>query len=194
MKKPSVVDVALELGMTLGEGVFWDRARGALVWVDILDGEIHELADSVHRIYRPGTHIGVAAPRSRGGWVLAVREGFGAYDPDAGRFDILKRIEVPGTRMNDGNVDRRGRFFAGSMLYTEEAGGGRLYRLDPDLSASVVLEPVSVSNGIDWSPDGSFVYYVDSGTRPVARFDFDEDPAAWSDATTFASLADGEGF
>ena len=194
MKKPSVVDVALELGMTLGEGVFWDRARGALVWVDILDGEIHELADSVHRIYRTGTHIGVAAPRSRGGWVLAVREGFGAYDPDAGRFDILKRIEVPGTRMNDGNVDRRGRFFAGSMLYTEEAGGGRLYRLDPDLSAGVVLEPVSVSNGIDWSPDGRFVYYVDSGTRTVARFDFDEDTAAWSDATTFASLADGEGF
>ena len=126
MKKPSVVDVALELGMTLGEGVFWDRARGALVWVDILVGEIHELAGSVHRIHRTDTHIGVAAPRSRGGWVLAVREGFGAYDPDAGRFDILKRIEVPGTRMNDGNVDRRGRFFAGSMLYTEERGGGRL--------------------------------------------------------------------
>jgi sugar lactone lactonase YvrE len=194
MKRPPVVDLALELQMTLGEGAFWDRARGALVWVDILNGQIHELAGSDHRVHRTDTHVGVAAPRSRGGWALAVREGFAAFDPDTGHFEILKRIDVPGTRMNDGNVDRRGRFFAGSMLYTEERGGGRLYRLDPDLSVGVVLDPVSVSNGIDWSPDGRTVYYVDSYERSIARFDFDEDTAAWSSVKTFARLADGEGF
>jgi sugar lactone lactonase YvrE len=96
--------------------------------------------------------------------------------------------------MNDGNVDRRGRFFAGSMLYTEEAGGGRLYRLDADLSVNVVLSPVSVSNGIDWSPDGRAVYYVDSRAHTIARYDFDEDTAAWSNPTTFVRLHEGEGF
>ena len=194
MKRPPVVELALELQMTLGEGAFWDGARGAMVWVDILKGEIHELAGSAHRVHRTDTHVGVAAPRARGGWVLAVREGFGAFDPDTGHFEILTRVEVPGTRMNDGNVDRRGRFFAGSMLYTEEAGGGRLYRLDPDLSVVAVLDPVSVSNGIDWSPDGRSVYYVDSRERTIARFDFDEDTAAWSNVETFARLGDGEGF
>lgn len=194
MKRPLVVELALELQMTLGEGAFWDAARGAMVWVDILKGEIHELAGSKHRVHRTDTHVGVAAPRARGGWVLAVREGFGAFDPDTGHFEILTRVEVPGTRMNDGNVDRRGRFFAGSMLYTEEAGGGRLYRLDPDLSVVAVRDPVSVSNGIDWSPDGRSVYYVDSRERTIARFDFDEDTAAWSNVETFARLGDGEGF
>jgi sugar lactone lactonase YvrE len=194
MKRPPAVDVALELEMNLGEGAFWDGARQAVVWVDILNGEIHELAGSDHRVHRTDTHVGVAAPRRRGGWVLAVREGFGAFDPDTGHFEILKRVGVPGTRMNDGNVDRRGRFFAGSMLYSEQAGGGRLYRLDPDLSVGVVLDQVSVSNGIDWSPDGRAVYYVDSNERTITRFDFDEDTAAWSNAATFARLAEGEGF
>lgn len=188
------VDVALELDMTLGEGAFWDTARGSLVWVDILNGHIHELAGSAHRVYDVDTHVGVAAARAGGGWVLAVREGFAAFDPETQRTEILHRIEVPGTRMNDGNVDRHGRFYAGSMLYTEEADGGRLYRLDADLSVHVVLEPVSVSNGIDWSMDGKSVYYVDSPTLTIARFEFDDGTGTWSNGATFARLEAGEGF
>ncbi len=180
--------------MELGEGVFWDAARDSLVWVDILGGAIHELIDAVHRVHAVGAHVGVAAPRARGGWILAVREGFAALDPASGQVQILKRIEIPGTRMNDGNVDARGRLFAGTMLDSEEPNGGRLYRLDPDLTVSVVLDPVSVSNGIDWSPDGRTVYYVDSGTRAVAAFDFDEESGGWSNRRVFAQLEPGVGF
>ena len=183
------VNVVVELEMELGEGAFWDAARASLVWVDILGSAVHELREGDHHVYDVGTHVGVAAPRAKGGWVLAVRDGFAAFDPAAGSFEVLARISEPGTRMNDGNVDAQGRFFAGSMLYTEQPDGGRLYRLDPDHSVAVVLDPVSVSNGIDWGPDGSHVYYVDSSTRAIARFDRD-----WSNRTTFAQLDEGEGF
>ena len=37
-------------------------------------------------------------------------------------------------RLNDGKVDRRGRFVAGSMDTMEEGPNGALYRLDPDFS------------------------------------------------------------
>jgi sugar lactone lactonase YvrE len=184
------LEVAVELRMELGEGAFWDAARGSLVWVDILGGAVHELEGGTHRSYDTGTHVGVAAPRASGGWVLAVREGFAGFDPESRRLEMLRTVEVPGTRMNDGNVDGRGRFFAGSMLYSEKDGGGRLYRLDPDLEVSVVLDPVSVSNGIDWSPDGRRVYYVDSNTRTIARFDAED----WSNPTTFARLRQDEGY
>ena len=187
-------DVAIKLELELGEGAFWDAARRSLVWVDILGGAIHELGHVGHRVYGVGTHVGVAAPRATGGWVLAVRDGFAAFDPESGRYEMLRRIEMTGTRMNDGNVDSRGRLFAGSMLYSEEANGGRLYRLDPDLSVSVVLDPVSVSNGIDWSPDGRTVYYVDSRTRTIALYSFEEDSGRWSNGSTFARLEEGEGF
>ncbi len=181
--------------MDLGEGAFWDSRRDSLVWVDILRGEIHELQGDRHSMHTVPTHVGVAVPRSSGGWVLAVRDGIAAFDADAGAVECLVRIDVPGTRMNDGNVDPRGRLFAGSMLDSEEPGGGRLYRLDPDLSLTVVLEPVDISNGIDWSPDGRTVYYSDSGpARTVAAFDFDLDSGAWSNRREFARLSEREGY
>jgi sugar lactone lactonase YvrE len=177
--------------MELGEGVFWDAARGSLVWVDILGGEVHELRGGRHRRYAVGSHVGAAAPRVAGGWVLAVREGFAALDPDTGRVTELQRIAVAGTRMNDGNVDAAGRFFAGTMLDSEEAGGGRLHRLDADHSVTIVLDPVGISNGIDWSPDGRTVYYVDSLTREVAAFDFDLESGAWSHRQVLARIDSG---
>ena len=185
--------MALRLEMELGEGVFWDAARESLVWVNILRGEIHELSQGAHRVFSVPTHVGAAAPRLAGGWVLAVREGFAAYDPERNSFESLVRIDVPATRMNDGNVDPRGRFFAGSMLYSEAPGGGCLYRLDPDLSIRVVRDGVHVSNGIDWSPKGDRVYYVDSGTRTVSEFDFDADSGGWSNRRDFATFRGHEG-
>jgi len=188
-------DVALQLDMELGEGAFWDAARDSLVWVDILRGEVHELKAGAHRVHSVPTLVGVAMPRSRGGWVLAVREGIAAFDPEQGGFEMLVRIEEPGTRMNDGNVDPRGRLFAGSMFVSEEPGGGRLYRIDTDLSVTVVLDPVDISNGIDWSPDGRTVYYVDSGApREVAAFDFEVETGEWSNRRVFAKLAEHEGY
>jgi len=195
MTRKLTADCALELDMELGEGAFWDASRDSLVWVDILRREIHELKGGAHRVHSLPSHVGVAAPRGRGGWVCAVREGFAAFDPENARFEVLADVELPGVRMNDGNVDPRGRFFAGSMLDTEEPGGGRVYRLDADLTVSVVLEPVDLSNGVDWSADGSTVYYVDSGPdRAVATFDFDLDAGTWTNRREFARLSEREGY
>ncbi len=195
MTRSLKADCVLELDMVLGESVFWDAGRGCLVWVDILRGEVHELKGDAHRVHTLPTHVGVAAPRQGGGWLLAVREGFAAFDPEGGGYEVLAAVAVPGTRMNDGNVDPRGRFFAGSMLDSEEPGGGRVYRLDTDLSVGVVLEPVDISNGIDWSPDGRTVYYSDSGPeRAVSAFDFDLDAGAWINRRELARLSEREGY
>ena len=61
------------------------------------------------------------------------------------------------------------------MAYDKQPGAGALYRLDPDRSLHVVLENVTVSNGLDWSPDGSRAYYNDTDTGRVDLFDYDPD-------------------
>jgi sugar lactone lactonase YvrE len=58
------------------------------------------------------------------------------------------------------------------MAYDKQPGAGALYRLDPDGTVTVVLEGVTVSNGLEWSPDGSRVYYNDTDTYRTDVFDY----------------------
>src|SRR3712207_3813706 len=75
--------------------------------------------------------------------------------------------------MNEGGCDPDGRFYCGSMAYDQWPGGGALYRLGLDGSVRTVLENVTISNGLEWSPDGSRAYYNDTATYRTDVFDYD---------------------
>jgi sugar lactone lactonase YvrE len=79
----------------------------------------------------------------------------------------------PAIRMNEANVDPAGRYLAGSMAFDQQPGAACLYRLDADLALETVLTNVTISNGLDWSPDNSRCYYIDSPLRRVDVFDCD---------------------
>jgi sugar lactone lactonase YvrE len=76
------------------------------------------------------------------------------------------------------------------MAYDQRPGAATLYRLDPDLTIRTVLEEVTVSNGLEWSPDGSRAYYNDTATHRISVFDYDTD-AGLTDRRTLAELPDG---
>jgi sugar lactone lactonase YvrE len=106
-------------------------------------------------------------PRAAGGWVVATERGF-AFIDEGGVTDTLPDVWSDSMiRMNDGACDPQGRFYCGSMAYNAEVGRGALYRLEPDRSVQLVRAGVTISNGIDWSPDGEFAYYVDSPTQRI---------------------------
>jgi sugar lactone lactonase YvrE len=119
--------------------------------------------------------VGCAVPRAGGGLALALRDGFALLPRDGGPPRLVAPVEShrPRTRMNDGGVDAQGRFFAGTMSLTGDTRGAALYRLDPDLTAARVLPGLSVSNGLDWSPDGSLLYHVDSPRGRIDVYDYD---------------------
>jgi sugar lactone lactonase YvrE len=75
--------------------------------------------------------------------------------------------------MNEGGCDPDGRFWCGSMAYDQRPGAAALYRLAPDGSTQRMLDGVTISNGLDWSPDGSLAYYADTATHRVDVFDYD---------------------
>jgi sugar lactone lactonase YvrE len=189
--KPVSVEVAVEAAAALGEAPVWDRETGRVIWVDIVDRLVHfydPLRDEDASVAVPGTP-GVAIPRRRGGLVLAIGHGFGFLDRD-GAFAWIAQIpqrKVP-ARMNDGNCDSAGRFWAGSAGLNEEPGAGALYRLDPDLTVTRVLDHVGESNGIDWSPDDRLMYYADSLERRVDVFDFDPATGALANRRPFAVI------
>jgi sugar lactone lactonase YvrE len=55
-----------------------------------------------------------------------------------------------------------------------------------------MLTGVTISNGLDWSPDGRRMYYVDSPTRRIDAFDFDATTGGIANRRTFVDVpADG---
>jgi sugar lactone lactonase YvrE len=66
------------------------------------------------------------------------------------------------------------------MATDDTPGAGTLYRLDEDLSVRAVLDGLTISNGLGWSPSGSVMYHVDSMARGVDAHDFDADSGVLS--------------
>lgn len=168
-------EIVVDAGARLGEGPVWDVRAQRLYWVDILGRSVHVhdpsgLADEVFDV---GTHVGALAVREQGGLVLAVADGFLAFD-----FVLTSEITAvahpgPPARFNDGKCDPSGAFWAGTMPYDQEPGAGIVYRLDPDHSVRPVLSGVTVSNGLDFTPDGRTLYYIDTPAGRIDAFDVD---------------------
>jgi sugar lactone lactonase YvrE len=171
------IDLALDLRADLGEGPIWDARLRRLLFLDIMRGEIHTFdpATGDHAVFEVGQPVGAITPTKWGDWVAAARDGFYRVDPATGATMLLAAVEadLPDNRMNDGYCDPQGRFWAGTMSMVHQREAGALYRLDPDRRVTRILAGVTTSNGIDWSPDGSRVYYVDTGTGRIDLFDFD---------------------
>jgi sugar lactone lactonase YvrE len=159
-----------------GEGPVWSERWGGLRWLDMLAGDILSLdpGGEVERRH-VGTIAAAVRPRSRGGAVIGVERGFALEEADGTLTHLPELWADDRVRMNEGACDPDGRFYCGTMAYDKTPGAGTLYRLDPDGSIDVVLEGVTISNGLDWSPDGSLAYYNDTDTSRVDVFDYDRE-------------------
>jgi sugar lactone lactonase YvrE len=79
----------------------------------------------------------------------------------------------PENRFNDGKCDPAGRLWGGTMRLDASAPAGSLYRIDASSTATVMDGGFTVSNGLDWSPDGRRLYFADSAAGHVYAYDFD---------------------
>ena len=79
-------------------------------------------------------------------------------------------------RLNDGAVDSRGSYWAGAMndpKVTSFSDEGVLFRLDPDLKLHRVIEKLTIPNGIGWTNDDKTMYFTDTPTMNILKFDYD---------------------
>jgi sugar lactone lactonase YvrE len=183
----------------LGEGIRWDARRDEMLAVDILAGHVYRgrVRDdgSLERIrfYQlPGT-VGMIAPvEGDDGWLLGAGRGFVHLALD-GTLRTIAEVAPAGTRMNDGACDPQGRFWAGTLADDHHDGGGALYRLERDGRTELMLEGLTISNGLGWSPDGETMYLVDSGPRVINAFTFDADRGTISDRRTLVAVPEDVG-
>jgi sugar lactone lactonase YvrE len=160
-----------------GEGPVWSPAWGGLKWLDMLAGDVLTLLPSGDVERRSvGAVVAAIRPRASRGAVIATERGFAIDHGDSAPINYLPDVFLDGgLRMNEGGCDPDGRFYCGSMAWDKRKGRGSLYRLDSQRNVTEVLTGVTISNGLDWSPEGTLAYYVDSATQQIDVFDYDRD-------------------
>ena len=180
----------------LGEGPVWVEREQALYWLDIKGRKVFRIDEQEQlREWPTPVRVGSLAPRADGGFIAGTEDGVAFVELEAGRFEIVHHPEehLPDNRFNDGKVDRRGRFWAGSMDDTERDATGTLYRVDPDMRFSRIDEGYKVTNGPAFSPSGDILYHNDSARQVTYAFDLASDGTV-GERRVFARYGEGEGY
>jgi sugar lactone lactonase YvrE len=187
------IETLTEVRTVLGESPVWDVDADRLYWVDSLGRAIHRTTADGRELKSWATpaNVGSICLRRGAGAVGALKTGLHFIDFADGACRLIANPEPdrPSNTFNDGKVDRRGRFWFGSMDIAESGPNGSLYRLDPDLGVTRVRAGVTVSNGPCWSPDDRTFYFSDSATGEIRAFDFDVETGSIANERSFVSLS-----
>jgi sugar lactone lactonase YvrE len=192
------VELVVDAKRILPEGPIWCAATRRLYWVNILGSELHwyDPATKQDSFADVGSHVGTVVPRAKGGVTLAIQSGFAHFDPASKKLTKLAQPEAdhPGIRFNDGKCDPAGRLWAGTLSYDNAKGVGALYRLDADGSVTVMERNISCSNGLAWDLEKKRFYYIDTPTRAIAAYDYDNATGRISNKRMAVTMAPEEGW
>ena len=183
----------------LGEGIQWRSLDATLWWTDILGHQLFRY-DAESRFIdtwsMPEPLASFAFTKNIDVIVAAMASGFAFYNLIDRSLDWIEQPPMLAgeSRFNDGKADRQGRFWSGTMMVDADENtpaGGRLFRLDTDLTISVHETNMHISNGLCWSPDNHTLYFSDSLPGKMFRYDFDPEAGALSNRRFFAQQTPG---
>jgi sugar lactone lactonase YvrE len=162
----------------LGEGPLWDAARQRMLWVDINSGHVHSgewRGGKVlprERFEFPGT-VGAVVCSATGELLVAGQRELWTVAGDGTKSRGLQLIpDQMVSRLNDGGCDPAGRFLVGSMALDEREGEESLVRVEGS-SVTIIDDDLSLSNGLAWSPDGRWLYSIDTTSGLVWIRDYE---------------------
>lgn len=134
--------------------------------LDIKSGEIHSLK----------TDGPVGCVRILGFKKVIVAVTSGIYEMDFSKYGTRKInefVDAENVRFNDGYLDPKGRFLIGTMGYPDVINGnGKLYSYFEGLY-NILIDRVTISNGIAISEDSKKLYYIDTPTKKVVSYSYD---------------------
>jgi L-arabinonolactonase len=169
---------SLDVKNQLGEGILWDARLQSAVWTDIEASRIWT--------WQPGTaptsfeipqRLGsIALTGTPGTYVGAFEQGFATFTPATGAFEMLAPVTADDAhlRLNDGRVDRTGRFWSGSMVEAKGTPRGCLWRYDGGGMATPFLGDIRIPNSLCWNRDGTAMYFADSPRQTIWRYAFSD--------------------
>jgi L-arabinonolactonase len=181
----------------LGEGALWCPLDQRLWWIDISSPTLWSWqADGKKVEHWPlAKPPGSFALRKDGGFLFAFRNGLATLKKPGAEPEWVQAegLELGDERFNDGKTDRAGRFWAGTLDRKLGSQIGRLYRVSTDFEVKPMDRGFTISNGIGWSPDDRVMYFTDTPSRRIYRYDFDAAAGEISNRRVFVEAEPGHG-
>jgi len=169
-------ELVIDEKATLGEGPHWDGH--VLYWVDIISKKLHRYNPENHHneTFQLEHYIGAVIPAEDGRLVVGLQNGIHLFDLETKGLTLIDDPEkdLPHNRFNDGKCDPSGRLYIGTMDVSAKKGMGSLYRVDLKGQLKKIISPVTISNGLAWSPDQKYMYYIDTPTGEVSTYRYDQ--------------------
>lgn len=187
------IKVLVDIKTRLGEVPTWDPIRQRLFWVDIFDGRLFSCDENGANLkaWETFQKVGSFALRDQhNGAIVALEDGLSILDFDTGELEFISNPEpdMPFNRLNDGGVDRQGRFVFGSMNRMEDAKTAALYRLNTDFSIEKLEDQINTSNGICWNAKGDKFYFTDTWQGEIWSYDYPAGNEALENKQVFSKI------
>lgn len=176
-----------------GEGAVWDAATGLVLFVDLEAGNLMSYDPATAEVGRRhlGDVVACVRPRRSGGLVVALERTVALLDLEGTVEAEYGPILDEGIRFNEGGCDPAGRFWIGSVADDETPGRGTVHRLDPDSGVHLVLDGVTISNGLAFAADGTRAWYVDTPTGRVDTLVVDAETGTITGRRPFVEVTGG---
>lgn len=188
----------LATGLNLAEGPREDD-HGTLYFGDALGTGLFSWNESEgQRVVAPGlANVGGCVIHQDGSVICSTRQGLVRYNPGSGGVEPIEGIVngAPLGRVNDIEAAPDGSLWGGTLDHEALEKGtqmnpGFLFRMDPTGHITRYMD-ISIPNGLDFSDDGSQLYFSESGDG-VYVYDVAPD-GQLSGRRAFALLPDSDG-
>jgi sugar lactone lactonase YvrE len=189
-------EIVVAAGCALAEGPLWRPATATLHWVDIERPALwtHATRTGETRHVDLDETITAVVATTDGALVATTGDRAVIIDPATGERETLAAFGTDASmRANDAKVDPQGRLWAGVMRREASAGTASLRRLDPGGRWTTVLDGLALPNGLDWSPDGETMYFVDSLAHGLDAYPFDPATGALGAPRRLVDVPEDEG-
>jgi len=172
------MDIFRSAPAILGESLTWDAATGSMLWTDITAGLLHSshvgdpvdgADDLIVQLPPPLASFGLANIRGQRGFIVSLGDRVVLADRAGSILRTVAWIEHshPGMRLNEGNVDPHGSWVTGSMDLITGDPDGAFYAVKSTGEVRTLRGGIGVGNGLEWSLDGTRIYFTDTSVSTV---------------------------
>lgn len=180
MKVCKILKADGDLGRCIiGEGPIWNERSGKLYYTNGFGKGFYTYTEASDEIvFRPlPMDVPAFAFDAENRLIVSHRGGVHILNDDDSLTPIYDNEKYKIENANDMKVGPDGAIYVGTQcgrrIGISDKVDGKLYRISPDGEVRVLLDGLILSNGMDWSIDGTKFYHTDSDTNVIKEYDFD---------------------